>query len=276
MEFKPNGAVGKAVPKQNTQPAQTEKQMFVPKPIKRSNEIDTTFEVGQIAAWSFSSLQSFEQCPRKVAFRQVDKIPEPSSPAAERGSEIHNLAERYVRGEEGEEVPLPLQKFKKGFEALKAAFEAGKVTCEEEWAFTKDWSQTGWRDKNCWHRAKLDAFLVEGDGSALIVDYKTGKKFGNELKHGEQGLTYAIGAFLRYPELEFIKIEFWYLDKGEKLTRQYTRQQALVFHPQLHQRAKTMTTAVDFPAQPSLNACRFCYYGKEGICKEVFDASQIL
>ena len=131
MEFKPNGAVGKAVPKQNTQPAQTEKQMFVPKLIKRSNEIDTTFEVGQIAAWSFSSLQSFEQCPRKVAFRQVDKIPEPSSPAAERGSEIHNLAERYVRGEEGEEVPLPLQKFKKGFEALKAAFEAGKVTCEE-------------------------------------------------------------------------------------------------------------------------------------------------
>lgn len=273
MEFKPNGLVGKAV--KDREPV-VEQTMFVPKPIKSSKEIDTTFDVGLIAAWSFSSLQSFEQCPRKVAYKQVDKIPEPSSAAAERGSEIHNLAERYVKGETADdEVPLPLQKFKMGFEALRRAYQDGKVTCEEEWAFTKDWSVTDWRANDCWHRAKLDVFLVEGDGSALIIDYKTGKKFGNELKHGEQGLTYAIGAFLRYPELDFIKIEFWYLDKGEKLIRQYTRQQALVFHPSLHQRAKAMTTAVDFPVHPSLNACRFCYYGAEGICKEKFDASQI-
>lgn len=271
MQFKPNGEVGKAISPQPEQP--TQYKTFVPKKHTDQNEIITTFDLGAIKAWSFSSLSVYEQCPMRAKLKQIDKIEEPTTPALTRGSEIHDLAERYVRGQEGDEVPLPLQQFTKGFEQLKAQFAAGKVTCEEDWAFTKDWSETGWTSPDCWHRAKLDAFLIEDDGSALIVDYKTGKKFGNELKHGEQGLTYAIGAFLRHPELNFIKIEFWYLDKGEKLRREYTREQALLFHPRLHQRAVKMTTAVDFPAKPSFIACRWCHYGKEGICKERFDAS---
>lgn len=271
-QFKPNGTIGKMITPTQTGPKQ---KTFVPKPHKNKNEVDTTFEVGPIKTWSFSSLSTYEQCPRRLAFKRVDKIDEPSSEAMTRGSEIHDLAERFVRGQEGDEVPPALMKFEKGFLTLKKAFEDGIVFCEEEWGFEKDWSQADWRAPECWHQGKLDCFVKNADGSALIIDYKTGRKFGNELKHGEQGLTYAIAAFMRYPELDFIKVEFWYLDKGEKLIRQYTRQQALVFHPQLHQRAKEMTTATDFPARPSLNACRFCFYGKEGHCKEKFDASML-
>ncbi|MGR3808607.1 RecB family exonuclease [Pasteurella testudinis] len=273
MQFKPDGAVGKTLT--GRPPVINEPQQFVPKPHEDKNKIDTEFESGLIAAWSFSSLSVFEQCPKRSEFKSVQKIKEPSSPALERGSQIHDLAERYVRGQEGDDVPAPLQLFKRGFEELKQAFADGKVHCEDEWAFRKDWSLTEWNADDCWHRAKLDALLIEDDGSALIIDYKTGKKFGNELKHGEQGLTYAIDTFLRYPDLDFIKVEFWYLDKGEKLVREYTRQQALLFHPQLHQRAKKMTTTIDFPAQPSMFACKWCYYGKEGLCKDVFDASQL-
>lgn len=278
MQFKPDGEVGKvAAPLRAPQPAPppVAHKTFTPKAHRDPNKIITMFETGPLKSWSFSSLSVYEQCPLRSKFKSIDKISEPSTAALARGSEIHDLAERYVRGLEGEEVPLPLQQFEKGFTQLKEEFAAGKVTCEEEWAFRKDWSETGWMDDDCWHRAKLDAFLVGGDGSALIVDYKTGKKFGNELKHGEQGLVYAIGAFLKYPELDFIKIEFWYLDKGEKLIRNFTRQQALLFQPQLHQRAVKMTTAVEFEAKPSFVACRWCHYGKEGICKEVFDASQL-
>ncbi|APB80179.1 RecB family exonuclease [Pasteurella multocida] len=272
-QFKPDGAVGKAITpvQSNDLPV----KVFVPKPHKDKNEVDTTFEAGSIKTWSFSSLSTYEECPRRLAFRRIDKIEEPSSEAMSRGSEIHDLAERFVRGQEGDEVPPALMKFEKGFLTLKKAFEDGIVFCEDEWSFDKDWSESEWLGPKCWHMAKLDCFVKNDDGSALIIDYKTGRKFGNELKHGEQGLVYAIAAFMRYPELDFIKVEFWYLDKGEKLTRQYTRQQALIFHPQLHQRAKEMTTATEFPARPSLNACRFCFYGKEGHCKEKFDASML-
>ena len=33
--------------------------------------------------------------------------------------------------------------------------------------------------------------------TAGTVDYKTGKKFGNEIAHAQQALTYAIGSFFR-------------------------------------------------------------------------------
>ncbi|MBE2897816.1 PD-(D/E)XK nuclease family protein [Pasteurellaceae bacterium 20609_3] len=251
--------------------------VFTAKPLKKTNEptIETELTLGPIKTWSFSSLGSFEQCPRKLAYRRIDKIPEPSGEAAQRGSKIHDMAEQYVRGNL-EELPKELERFKRGFEALKAAFAEGKVSCEEEWGFRTDWSCTeGWRDPGTWHLAKLDAFYREDDGSAMVIDYKTGRKFGNELKHGEQGLTYAIGAFMKYPELDFIKVEFWYLDKGEKLVREFTRDQALIFHPRLHSRGVAMTTATEFPATPSMNACKWCHYGKEGICPLVWDASQL-
>ena len=273
MQFTPNGKIGKAVEKSTAPESDT--KVFVPKPHKKKDELETDLILGPVPSWSFSSLSKYEQCPRSVAFSRIDKIYEPTSPAAARGTEIHDIAERYVRGEIPTDIPVPLNKFTRGFEALREAYTEGKVTCEENWKFDTHWSVLDPDEKAYWAMFKLDCFYTEGDGSALIIDYKTGKKFGNELKHGEQGLDYAIAAFMRYPELDFVKIEFWYVDKGEKLIREYTRQQALAFRPQLHKRAVIMTTATEFPATPSANACRFCWYGKEGHCKNYFDASNI-
>ena len=45
-------------------------------------------------------------------------------------------------------------------------------------------------------------------------DYKTGKRRGNEIKHTDQGIVYVIGAMMRYPEIEYAQVEFWYTDEG--------------------------------------------------------------
>ena len=42
---------------------------------------------------------------------------------------------------------------------------------------------------------KLDAYVKEDDTSARVIDYKTGKRFGNEIGHSQQCLLYAIAAF---------------------------------------------------------------------------------
>ena len=94
------------------------------------------------------------------------------------------------------------------------------------------------------------------------INYKTGKKFGNEISHSQQGLLYAIGTFFRYPELEYVQVEFWYLDKGETTKKQYTREQAMQFAPGWHSRALVMTTATDFDPTPSKDSCRWCSYRK--------------
>ena len=96
--------------------------------------------------------------------------------------------------------------------------------------------------------------------------------FGNEISHSQQALTYAIGSFFRYPELQFVQTELWYLDHGETTLQAYTRDEAMVFVPKLQERAIAMTTATSFPPNPSNYNCKWCSYknGEEPVCQHAF------
>ena len=54
----------------------------------------------------------------------------------------------------------------------------------------------------------------------------------------------------------------WYLDHGTTMEQTYTRDEAMVFMPKLHERAVAMTTATKFPPNPSNYNCRWCSFGK--------------
>ncbi len=218
-------------------------------------------ELGPLRAWSYSALKVYEECPYRSYIQKVKKIQEPSGPAAERGTMIHQEAEDYVNGTLGE-FPDSCKKFKSEFEHLRAMYIDAKVELEGEWGFDLEWQPVGWMEGATWARIKLDALVHEDEQSARVIDYKTGKKWGNEISHSQQGLLYAIGTFFRYPHLEYVQVEFWYLDKGETTKKQYTREQAMQFAPGWHKRAIVMTTAVDFDPTPSKDSCRWCSYRK--------------
>ena len=227
------------------------------------NVIDnsTPKELGLIPAWSHSTLKTFESCAYRSYIAKVKRVKEDYGPAAERGTRIHDEAERYVRHELGE-LPESLQKFSHKFSELKQLFADGKVQTEGEWGFTLSWKPTGWISPDTWARVKLDAFVSETDTSARVIDYKTGKQFGNEIAHSQQALIYAIGTFFMFPDLEVVNTELWYLDHGTTMEQTYTRDEAMLFMPKLHQRAIAMTTATKFPPNPSTYNCRWCSFGK--------------
>ncbi|MFV1943446.1 PD-(D/E)XK nuclease family protein [Pseudomonas luteola] len=216
-----------------------------------------TAPLGPVEAWSFSRLMDYEKCPYSVYLAKVCKAPTPSGPAAERGTKIHNAIEAYIKGESAEEIK-EMRGFLPLIRDLREGYANATVEVEGDWAFTRNWQTTGWTSPDCWARIKLDVLVHESDTSARVIDWKSGKKFGNEIKHNQQGMTYAIGAFKRYPNLEFVKVEFDYVDKNDQLTNQYTRAQAELLEPMLTQRADTMTTAVKFDPKPSFSACRWC------------------
>lgn len=218
-------------------------------------------QLGELKAWSYSALKVFEECPYRSYIQKVKKIPEPSNPAADRGTEIHQQAEDYVKGELGE-FPSTLAKFKNEFEHLRQLYIDAKVELEGEWGFDLEWNPCGWMEKSTWARIKLDALVHEDEQSARVIDYKTGKKFGNEIAHAQQCLLYAIATFFRYPHIEFAQTELWYIDKGETTKKQFTREQAMQFAPGFHRRAIAMTTCEDFSPTPSKDSCRWCHYGK--------------
>tara|TARA_X000001036_G_scaffold439888_1_gene492898 strand:+ start:3046 stop:3795 length:750 start_codon:yes stop_codon:yes gene_type:complete len=218
-------------------------------------------QLGPVRAWSYSTLKKYEDCPYSVYIAKVKKIVGESGPAAQRGTEIHQQAEDYVNGTLGK-MPDTLHKFKDEFETLRRLYTEAKVELEGEWGFSLDWESVGWMQPNTWARIKLDALVNEDETSARVIDYKTGKKFGNEIAHGQQALLYAIATFMRYAHLEYIQTEMWYLDKQETTIKGYTRDQAMIFMPGIHQRAIAMTTAERFDPTPSKTACRWCDYRK--------------
>tara|TARA_Y100000361_G_scaffold104242_1_gene93970 strand:+ start:1506 stop:2261 length:756 start_codon:yes stop_codon:yes gene_type:complete len=229
---------------------------------------DAPKELGLIPAWSHSTLKTFETCAYRSYIAKVKRIQEDFGPAAKRGSEIHEKAEHYVEGTLGE-LPPELKKFEQQFKELKELYAQAKVELEGEWGFTVDWEPCGWLEPVTWGRIKLDAIVHETDTSARVIDYKTGKKFGNEISHSQQALTYAIGTFFRYPELQHVQTELWYLDQNETTVQAYTRDEAMLFMPKLHQRAVAMTTATSFPPNPSNYNCKWCSYkeGEDPVCQ---------
>tara|TARA_R110001592_G_scaffold125448_4_gene335512 strand:- start:1227 stop:1982 length:756 start_codon:yes stop_codon:yes gene_type:complete len=224
-------------------------------------EVNDETELGLVPAWSHSALKVFETCAYKTYISKVKRVQEDYGPAAARGTDIHQQAEDYVKGTLAE-MPDTLKKFQNQFKFLREEFINAAVELEGDWGFTRQWEVCGWMDPTVWARVKLDALVHESETSARVIDYKTGRQFGNEIAHSQQALTYAIGSFFRYPKLEIVKTELWYLDHGTTMEQVYTRDEAMVFMPKLHERATEMTTATKFPPNPSSVNCRWCSFGK--------------
>lgn len=230
----------------------------------------------RIRAWSYSRLVDFEQCPLKAKLKYLDKIPEPERPlppgktehANDRGTRVHEAAERYVRG--GVELIPELSNFATEFEELREKYKRGIVSLEGEWAVNRDWEPVAWSSRDAWARIKLDAFVRESEEYGVVIDYKTGRKHGNEVKHGEQMQLYQLAAFMRYPTLQLLDVELWYLDKDDVTQTRFTREQGLRFLENFNRRGELMTSAVEFNPQPNMYSCRWCPFGPKGTghCKD--------
>lgn len=220
-----------------------------------------------ITSWSFSKLQDFEKCKFLCYLKHDQKVPEPERPlppgktehANDRGTRIHDAAEHYVDGTGpfiGE-----LSKFKPEFEKLRNLYGAQVVELEGEWGMDEDWEIAPW--KGAWLRLKLDALVHTGKYTAVVIDYKSGKKWGNEVKHAQQLQLYALVTFLRYPYLEEVTAELWYLDVDDITTQTFTRDQSLRFKQSFDKRGRALTTATAWPANPNKFTCQWCAYGPE-------------
>jgi hypothetical protein len=216
---------------------------------------------------SFSRLQNFEKCKYLAKLMYIDKVPEPERPlppgkkehANDRGSRIHDAAELYVRGDV--ELVPELAKFAEEFGELRTLFKAGRVQLEGEWAVNLNWEPVSWTSSDAWCRMKLDALVLSEDGThARVIDYKTGKRHGNEVKHTEQGQIYQLATFLRFPELQEITVEFWYTDLKETDVKQYSRLQGIRYFEKFNDRLLAVTTCEDFPPNPTTFSCKWCPY----------------
>jgi hypothetical protein len=155
----------------------------------------------KIPAWSFSSIKTFDQCPKKFYHLKVVKDFQEDQGAEHLmyGTAFHEAAEFYIR----DDTPLPPQ-----FSYAKSSLDnlkqrAGRKLCEYEMGLTEDLQPCGFKDPNVWWRGIADLIILEEDGTARVVDYKTGKS----AKYADIGQLelMALAVFKHFPEVKRVK-----------------------------------------------------------------------
>lgn len=223
-------------------------------------------------SWSHSKLGDFQKCKQLVFLKHIARIPEPPRPlpegktehANDRGSRVHDNCEGYVRGDHDALTPEAEKYFGPQLDLMRTFYAEGMVSLEGEWGMDKDWNPTEWG--TAWLRLKLDALVMIDPTHAIVIDYKTGRKFGNEVKHAEQLQLYQVVTFLRYPKLEKVTVELWYLDQNETTSQTFTRSQGLRFKENFDRQGKNITSNSVWPANPNVHSCKWCPYNQTEHC----------
>ena len=217
----------------------------------------------RITAWSYSRYNDYKQCPLKAKFKHVDKLKEPGSPAMDRGSAIHKLAENFLKGLV-RALPAELKTFGAFFRALKKLNPA----VEQDWAFTANWVQCGWFDVVAWCRVKVDATAYDTVTKRVrVVDHKTGR-FNPD--HPDQLSLYAVAAFEVFPDADAADCELWYLDHPlcvggpleNPVRKTFQRAEAQALKKDWEKRVKPMLADTRFAPRPN-DRCRWCWFRKD-------------
>jgi RecB family exonuclease len=230
-----------------------------------------------LQAWSYSTYTQYLKCALSVCFDKIQRIriQEPENPHLVKGNRTHTLANTFV-GATGPKAKLPklaegLEKFKPRLEALRKA--AARI--EIEWAFTRDWSPTGWFDKDAWLRVKLDACRDSTKPPEVeVVDYKTGKLYPD---HKQQRSLYAL-AGLRLVQIGqlaggskdvALTATHLYTDTGFVAEESFGMKNLVPLKREWTTRTKEMLADTEFRAKTGPH-CRWCKFAKSkgGPCPE--------
>lgn len=208
-------------------------------------------------AWSYSSIKTFDQCPKKYYHLKVAKdVKDEPGEAADYGTAVHLAAEEFIR--DGKPIPEKFAFMRPILEPLAA--KKGEKFCELRLGVTKaswGYDPCGFFDKEVWYRGIVDLLILDGD-KAWMIDYKTGK---NAKYADMKQLDLMAGAlFVKFPELQVIKSGLAYVVSNEfpKKThyREHMDEYLSVFEPQLDQLDTAMENGV-FNAKSS-GLCPWC------------------
>lgn len=123
--------------------------------------------------WSFSSLKTFQQCPRKYYHTKIAKdVKEPDTQATLYGKSVHTAAEEYIR--DGKPIPPQYSYMQEMLDNLNAI--EGEKHCEIKMGLTKELAPCDFDATNVWWHGIADLVILNEDKKlAYSIDYKTSK-----------------------------------------------------------------------------------------------------
>lgn len=209
-------------------------------------------------AWSYSSLKTFQDCPKKYYHLKVAKdfVDKPTK-ATLYGNELHKAAEEFVK--DGTPIPAKFDNthIKPTLEQLMEL--EGERFCEYRMGLTKDLEPCGFFDKHVWWRGIADLLIVNREkGLAYSLDYKTGKSA--RYADVQQLDLVAEGVMAHFPEITRIKSGLLFVVSNEFVKAYQTADSRGRYmdkvKPDLHRLQSAFETGV-WNASPN-NLCGWC------------------
>jgi hypothetical protein len=207
--------------------------------------------------WSYSSLKTFEQCPKKYFHLKVVKdVKDEGSEATLYGQELHKAAEDYLK--EGTPIPPKFGYIQDTVDVIKNI--PGEKHCELKLGVRK--TDTGYEpcdffDKDVWWRGIGDVIVVQ-DELAFSLDYKTSKnaKYA-DLKQLD---ILAAALFTHFPQIKKIKSALAFVVSNEFVHKEHFAEMRdsyfAAFEPDLDRLATAQETGVWNTNTGPL--CKFC------------------
>ena len=170
-----------------------------------------------ISPWSYSRIKSFEQCPKQFYHLKIAKdYVEEESSAMLYGTELHSVAEEYIRSDKN--IPNKFDFMKPVLDSLKK--KEGMKYCEIKMGLTKDLKPCKFSAEEVWWRGIADLVIVNNK-KAWVVDYKSGKS----AKYADKGQLelMALAVFSYLPEVETINAGLLFVVCKQLIKQVYTR-----------------------------------------------------
>lgn len=208
-------------------------------------------------AWSYSSIKTFDQCPKKYFHLKVAKdVKDEPGEAADYGTAVHLAAEEYIR--DGKPIPEKFAYIRPVVERLAAL--PGDKLAELKLGVRKtstSFEPCEFFDKDVWWRGIADLLVIDRH-RAWCVDYKTGKSA--RYADTKQLDLLAGAVFTHFPEVVKIKSSLIYVVSGELIPKTHVitekSKYLSVFDPQLDRLEAAMEHGV-WNAKPSA-LCPWC------------------
>ena len=159
--------------------------------------------------YSYSSIKTYEECPAKYKFSRILRLPQPSGPAAERGTLIHAEIEEALNG--------GLVLLSADVEHLANSIEVWRKSgaqSELEFAFDKHWHEVSYKSDSAIFRGIIDLYM-EHDDQAVVIDFKTGK----ERDYQDQVKVYSAAILATKPHINSVRNIIEFID--QKKTKEY-------------------------------------------------------
>lgn len=216
-----------------------------------------------LTAWSYSRWADHTRCPLFFKEKYIAKsIPDHTSPAMQRGNDIHKGIAAWL---EGKAEGCPREAFQNPrAEALLLEMKqmpSDVIVVEQQWGFTANWRSTGWFAKDTWLRVILDVGLVYDDKTAEAIDFKTGKRYGT---NADQMELFALGVMCQWLPVTNVTTRLIYLDEKGKDIEDIeefpaTHKQRLI--DKWTKKVEPMFTDQVYAPRPN-DKCRFCPLAK--------------